>query len=167
MKMMKKTGVMVLAAAIAAPAMMLSTTATADVNPWQDCGLGAMVFPDNGTASAISNVVWDLGTTALTSAYSSVDQCQGTNVAAAAFIDAGYAYLEEDTVVGGGEYASTLMNIYGCDATSHDALVASVQSGFAEQLASASYSDMSHEDKAYGYFELVNGAVSQSTCAAS
>ncbi|MFT6992708.1 MAG: hypothetical protein ACJASL_004709, partial [Paraglaciecola sp.] len=33
------------------------------LNPWQDCGLGAMVFPDNGVAAAISNVIWDLGTT--------------------------------------------------------------------------------------------------------
>jgi hypothetical protein len=27
------------------------------LNPWQDCGLAAMVFPDNGVAAAISNVI--------------------------------------------------------------------------------------------------------------
>lgn len=170
MKMMKKTGAIALAAAIALPAVTVSSTATANPNPWQDCGLGAMVFPDNGTAAAISNVIWDLGTTALTSAYSSPDQCQGANIEAAAFIDSGYPHLEEDTVAGRGEYASALMNIYGCDASSHDAIMSSVQEGFTDQVANEQYAALSHEEKAFGYYEMVTDLVGDEyagTCTAS
>ena len=48
-------------------AALLSGNAMAqdDINPWKHCGIGAMIFDDNGAAAAISNIIWDLGTTAL------------------------------------------------------------------------------------------------------
>lgn len=159
MTMKKKAGAIVLASAIALPAMTVSSNAVADANPWQDCGLGAMVFPENGMAAAISNLIWDLGTTALSSALSSPEQCQGENMQAAAFINAGYAYLEEDTAAGQGDYASALMNIYGCEASSHDEILSTVQDGFSEQLSDEEYANLSHDEKAYGYYDLVDGVV--------
>ena len=60
-------------------------------NPWTDCGLGALVFSgvdgDGGKiGAAISNIIWDLGTTAVSSATSSPDTCARHEVTAAAFI---------------------------------------------------------------------------------
>src|SRR5688572_5993856 len=37
-------------------------------NPFSDCGIGAALFPKTGWAAVTSNVIWDIGTTALTSA---------------------------------------------------------------------------------------------------
>ncbi|MBI3771765.1 MAG: hypothetical protein HY272_03590 [Gammaproteobacteria bacterium] len=36
-------------------------------NPWLDCGIGAMIFTETKWAAVTSNVIWDLGTTAVTS----------------------------------------------------------------------------------------------------
>ena len=73
-----------IAAAIAVAG--LSSNAMADdhmekVNPWKQCGIGAMIFDDNGTAAAISNIIWDLGTTALSTKISSEESCNGKLVA--------------------------------------------------------------------------------------
>ena len=41
-------------------------------NPYVECGIGAAIFPEVHWAAATSNVTWDLGSTALTSAISSL-----------------------------------------------------------------------------------------------
>ena len=56
-----------------------------NINPWKHCGIGAIIFDDNGTAAAISNIIWDLGTTAVSSKVSSADSCEGKLVTAAVF----------------------------------------------------------------------------------
>ena len=38
-----------------------------ELNPWIDCGIGAMIFTETNWAAVISNVIWDLGTTAVIS----------------------------------------------------------------------------------------------------
>ena len=35
------------------------TLAQENINPWKHCGIGAIIFDDNGTAAAISNVIWE------------------------------------------------------------------------------------------------------------
>lgn len=54
-----------------------STANSQEINAWKHCGIGAMIFNDNETAAAISNVIWDLGTTALSSKISSQESCEG------------------------------------------------------------------------------------------
>ncbi|MCC5879985.1 MAG: DUF3015 domain-containing protein, partial [Idiomarina sp.] len=64
----------IFAAGIVALSASVYTTdvkAVDDINPWQHCGIGAMIFDDNTTAAAVSNVIWDSGTTAFTSATAS------------------------------------------------------------------------------------------------
>ena len=124
----------------------------ANVNPWQECGIGAMVFPDNGVASAISNIVWDWGTTAVTSALSSPDQCQGATVQVAAFVSFGYDHISRETVVGDGEYLQTLMDGINCDPAIQPALLADVRDRFATQLQTAEYAAKDDSAKAEAYF---------------
>lgn len=123
-----------------------------EVNPWQDCGIGAMVFPDNGVASAISNVIWDLGTTAVSTALSSPDQCQGAAVQVAAFVNLGYDHISRETVVGEGEYLQTLMDGINCDPAIRPALLADVRDRFAAQLQDADFSTKEDSGKAEEYF---------------
>ncbi|WP_235956226.1 hypothetical protein [Grimontia sedimenti] len=45
-----------------------------------------MIFNDIPAAAGISNVIWDLGTTAVSSNISSQETCEGSRVKAAMFI---------------------------------------------------------------------------------
>ena len=87
-------------------------------NPWLDCGIGAMAFPgdEHEPWAAVSNVTWDWGTTAVTSAVSSPDSCSGlSNVAMAAFVQTTFASLETDLAKGQGETLDALANVAGVE----------------------------------------------------
>lgn len=120
-----------LTAAVLASAFLV-TPAQADVNPWQQCGIGAMVFPDNGTAAAISNIIWDLGTTAVSSNVSSVESCKGANVKTAQFIQQTFPILEQEIAQGEGEYISAMLNVRGCDSAAHTQMISTIRNDFAQ-----------------------------------
>ena len=127
---MKKTSstaliIVALASVITLPA------AAKKLNPWQDCGIGAMVFPDNGAAAAISNIIWDLGTTAVTTQASSKDSCASSNAKTAMFIKATMPALEQDVAAGEGEYVTAMLELRGCEATSHNAIIEAIRTDVA------------------------------------
>ena len=70
-----------------APVSMANDQAGSGPNPFTDCGIGAALFPDTHWAAVTSNVIWDVGTTALTSATASPETCSGAKVEAAMFIN--------------------------------------------------------------------------------
>ncbi len=150
---------------IAATLMTMGTAAAAqgmgpeNVNPWQQCGIGIAVFPDNGTAAAISNVIWDLGTTAVSSALSSPENCQGTSMSAAMFIQRAHDPLITDTAVGEGEYLNTLLTGIACDESVKPAVVADLRDYMAAQVQDASYVEMDHSAKAEAYFMALRDVV--------
>src|SRR5258708_18836019 len=79
-------------------------------NPYTDCGIGAALFSDTKWAAVTSNVIWDLGTTAVISATASPQTCQGKKVAPARFIDATYPSLPEEPPPGHGEHLTPVLN---------------------------------------------------------
>ena len=81
------------------------------INPWKHCGIGAMIFDDNGAAAAISNVIWDLGTTAVSSKVSSEDSCDGKEVKTAQFIQDNYDQVIEETSQGAGIHLTSMLNM--------------------------------------------------------
>lgn len=124
------------------------------VNPWKQCGIGAMIFDDNGVAAAISNIIWDLGTTAVSSNISSQDSCEGVKVAAAQFINDSIVNIEEETVVGNGQHLTAMLNMMGCEASAHPAIINAVRADLdvsaAGNKAEAYYLQL--EDKTSGQF---------------
>jgi len=113
----------------------ISTTAVAaennkKLNAWTDCGIGAMIFKDNGTAAAISNIIWDLGTTAVTSNASSQNSCEGSNAKTAMFIKATLPKLEQDVATGEGEYVTAMLELRGCAASSHNEIIKAVRQDY-------------------------------------
>lgn len=104
----------------AVAAMSLSAAQSASAREFADiyteCGLGAMIAPSNAVVAAITNITWDLGTTAVSSNVSSPDTCQGGKAKTAAYIMQSYAQLEQDLARGEGEHLSTLMTVAGCQA---------------------------------------------------
>ncbi len=71
---------------------------------YTECGLGAMIAPRNEAVAAVTNVTWDLGTTAVSSNVSSPDSCSGGKQKAAAFIHDAYASLKTDLASGYGAH---------------------------------------------------------------
>jgi len=73
-------------------------------NPFRDCGIGAAIFPNHHVAAATSNIIWDLGTTAVTSATLSPETCSNVHAKTAKFIIDNYENLIEDIAKGEGEH---------------------------------------------------------------
>ena len=123
-----------LSAAILAGAF-LAAPAQANINPWQQCGIGAMVFPDNGGAAAVSNIIWDLGTTAVSSNVSSQETCEGADVKTAQFIQQTFPVLEQEIAQGEGEYVAAMLKVRGCEATAHADIVSAIRNDYADKQA--------------------------------
>ena len=133
---MKKTILSTLMiATLSASALMPTAQAegTKKLNPWHDCGLGAMVFPNNGVAAAISNVIWDLGTTAVTTNVSSQESCASEKAQTAMFIKSTMPSLEQEVAIGEGEYVTAMLELRGCELESHAAIIKAVRQEFATQ----------------------------------
>lgn len=136
--------------------LSLATTPAAQaqqkVNPWKQCGIGAMIFDDNGTAAALSNIIWDLGTTAVTSNVSSQDTCEGIKVAAAEFINSTITNIEEETVAGEGEHLTAMLNLMGCEVTAHQAIIQDVRADFSVNAADKA-------GKAEAYYQQLDSTI--------
>jgi hypothetical protein len=117
-------------------ALTLATMGSAKaekLNPWQSCGVGAIVFPENGAAAAISNIIWDLGTTAVSSNISSQENCAGEQAKTAMFIQATLPVLEQEVATGEGEYVTAMLELRGCETTSHKAIINAVRKDIAQK----------------------------------
>ncbi len=131
--------------------------------------IGGALFPDTAWAAVTSNVIWDVGTTALTSATMSPETCNGKKGEVAEFILETYDNVVEETAIGEGEYVATMLNIYGCEAEQHNAIIATVRSEFANELADEAYNTLQPLAKAESYYNTLIQVVDQqfaASCAA-
>lgn len=125
-------------------------------NPFSDCGIGAALFPKHPVGAVISNVIWDIGTTALTSATASPETCSGDAVQTAAFILESYDSLVEDTARGEGAHLATLLELMDIDEAGKADFVTSVRISHADLVNSAEYASMTDAEKAeHLYFAAV------------
>ena len=141
---------------VSAPTVSLA----GDLNPWTKCGIGAMIFDETPWAAAISNITWDLGTTAVTSAGTSEDTCEGKDVQAAIFIQETYANLEEETAKGAGQHVSAMLSILGCETTAHNDIISAVRGDFANVISASGYTEQSVQNKAENYYMMIKSKVS-------
>ena len=124
-----------LSAAVIAGAFLATPAQAQNINPWQQCGIGAMIFPDTGAEAAVSHIIWDLGTTAVSTKISSQESCAGANVKTAMFIQQTFPVLEQEIAQGEGEYIAAMLNVRGCDATAHADIVTAIRSDYAQTPA--------------------------------
>ncbi|MEH6671061.1 DUF3015 family protein [Halopseudomonas sp.] len=163
MKMKLLTAAAVVACmSVAAPSFAQNKAPGSGPNPFVDCGIGAALFPTVGWAAVTSNVIWDIGTTAVTSATMSPETCSGKNLAAALFINDTYENLAEETAKGEGQHLTALLNILECDAARHTAAITSARASMAGQVSTEGFEGMSHIEKASGLYQAVDQAVSLS-----
>lgn len=122
-------------------------------NPYSDCGIGAAIFPDNGGAATISNVIWDLGSTAVTSATLSPDTCTSGSADTAKFILETIDNLESDVAMGNGAYVDALAGLMQCDSSADIAALAA--DGYGDFVASDAYQSASKMDKASVFYDTL------------
>jgi len=138
-------------------------------NPYVDCGIGAALFPDTHWAAVSSNVIWDVGTTAVTSATASPETCQGKEVEVAEFINRTYNNLIEDTAKGEGQYLTAMLDIYGCKSSAKHQMITDLRKSVAKGLSSESYVTQTQIQKSEFFYNQINKIVAQqdvNTCAA-
>lgn len=104
-------------------------------SPYVDCGIGGALFPTTGWAAVTSNVIWDAGITAITSATMSPETCNGKSVAMAEYVKGSYASLEMDIITGRGDYLNGLSQVSGCGAEPSEAFVTAVRTSVKKALS--------------------------------
>jgi hypothetical protein len=145
-----------LAALSVAVALVVPATAKAEgLNPWVDCGIGAMIFPTTPVGAVISNVIWDLGTTAVTSSGMSKNTCEGKGAKMAMYIGTTYANLEEETVQGDGQHVRAMLSMASCKSSAQGDIMRSVRADFAKSLNNSAYQQKDTMAKAQDYYALV------------
>jgi hypothetical protein len=145
---------------------MMVETASAAKNVWRECGIGGMLFKETGWAAIVSNIIWDLGSTATSSNMSSADLCEGKAASTAQFVNETYANLEEETAVGSGTHLVTMLDILGCDQAVHAPIINSMRSDLQQRMASPGYSSETKMQKAEAYYNglMNNAAVHAKEC---
>ena len=131
-------------------------------NPFADCGIGAALFTDTKWAAVTSNVIWDVGTTAVTSATLSPQTCSGKQVAAALFIRDTYEQLAEETAQGQGEHLATVMNMFDCQGARQGAAVAATREAMGTLVSKPGFAELPRLDKATQFYGAVDAAVTHS-----
>ncbi len=165
LKKLSLAAIVSLCALTSLPAMAENKPAGTGPNPFSDCGIGAALFPNTHWAAVTSNVIWDLGTTALTSATLSPHTCNGKDMAAARFIGETYARLAEETARGEGEHLATVLDILECSPARQPAAIERTRSYMLNNVMSSGYESRSDLEKASNYYDSVKSAVNESCTA--
>ena len=127
---------------------------------YTDCGLGAMIAPNNDAVAAVTNVTWDLGTTAISSNATSPETCEGGQGSSAAFIFDAYPSIEKDLAVGSGEHLTAMLSIAGVEESARADLTAQLRADFAELVAIEGYSEQTRYEKAENLYTLLYRQIS-------
>lgn len=109
--------------------------------------------------AVVTNVTWDLGTTAVSSHLTSPNTCKGGQARTAAFIYQSYPQLENDLAQGQGEHFATLLSVAGCPAETHASVGSELRHQFAESVAHPSYASQTR----YELAEQLHGQLYQVT----
>jgi len=131
-------------------------------SPYSDCGIGAALFPDTNWAAVTSNVIWDLGSTAITSATSSPQTCSGKKQKTAMFIGHTYAQLTEETAAGHGKYLATALSLFECAPAKQAEVIDQVRAEMAKNVAAPAYLTQTRLEKAADYYNAMDRAAKQS-----
>jgi hypothetical protein len=132
-------------------------------NPYTECGIGAAIFSNTGWAAATSNVIWDLGLTAITSAIASPETCNAKKVKTAALILETLPELEKDVAMGDGEYITALADTMSCSASKAD-IASDLRQSYGAVVSDASYSEKTEVERATDMYYAARSAANAAGC---
>ncbi len=141
-----------------AASLALTQTASARefADIYIDCGLGAVIAPRTPIVAAITNVTWDLGTTAVSSNISSPETCSGGQARMAAFVHDAYESLEVELAAGEGKYLDSLTALAGVEQEEKTAFVKDIRKQFAHSVAAADYTQQTLFTKAENLYNILH-----------
>ena len=122
-------------------------------NPYTDCGIGATF--DNKAGASSSNAIWDLGSTAITSAASSPEMCRDRKTESAKLILETLPELEKDVALGGGKYLVALTEVMGCDSVFQDEISANLRIDYAKKVSNIAYGNKTDIQRATDMYNSV------------
>lgn len=118
---------------------------------YKQCGIGGALFGKSSPILAIiSNVTWDLGTTAATSDSMSPNTCQGGDVKAAVLIKEAFPSVEKDLASGQGSHLTALANVANCQS------VNAIRSEYGQYTQSTAYRMATPAQNAEVLYSIVN-----------
>jgi len=120
-----------------------------------ECGLGALIAPNTPVVAVITNITWDLGTTAISSNISSPENCKGGQADTASFIIDSYELLETDLASGEGAYLDMLATLAEFEGEDRVSFLTALRVEFAQHVSQDGYSSMSRFNKAEALFNMV------------
>lgn len=158
---MKKVLGLLLIAGVAMVSMSTVNAAeTKDIKGiYEECGLGGLLFPSWPIGASVSNVTWDLGTTAATSGLTTPDSCKGGEAKLAAYIYESYDSIEQDLAKGDGKYLDMLAVLSEKQEAQKADFVASVRAQFLKAVEQGNYSTLSQVEKAQMLYSIVEQSV--------
>lgn len=134
-------------------------------NPFSDCGIGAALFPETAWAAVTSNVIWDVGTTAVTSATMSPQTCSAQKVKTALFIRDTYEQLAEDVARGQGKHLATALEMFQCGESMHGTVIGEIRADMGKAVAAPGYAEQQHLEHAGQLYNIIEKAASRSCSA--
>ncbi|MFM9890716.1 MAG: DUF3015 family protein [Rickettsiales bacterium] len=133
-------------------------------SPYTECGIGAALFPDTSWAAVTSNVIWDLGSTALSSALSSPEMCSPKKVKTAKLILETLPQLEKDVAMGQGKYLTAMMETAGCAPSVQGKVATKLRASYASTVSTPEYATQSRTDRAAAFYNDARDAMASTTC---
>ena len=130
---------------------------------YTDCGVGGLIGSAIGSkedtlanvAAVVTNITFDLGTTAISSNTTSPDTCARGKEKTAAFIYESYESLETGVASGHGVYLDALVALSGHEGEARERFVAALRSGFAKLVAAPEYPEQDRFTKSEALYNLV------------
>jgi len=120
-----------------------------------ECGLGALIAPRTPAVAVITNIIWDLGTTAIISNASSPESCKGGKSETASFIYESYDLIEIDLASGGGQHLEMLATLVDMDASQRDGFLSGLREDFTNYVAQTDYNTQNRFEKSQALFDMV------------
>jgi hypothetical protein len=120
-----------------------------------DCGIGAVIAPRTPVVAAVTNVTFDLGTTAILSNISSPETCMGEQARMAIFIHDAYDSLEAELAAGEGSYLESLIMLAGVSENDKASFVRTVRDEFAASVAAEDYMQQTRFTKAENLYNIL------------
>jgi Protein of unknown function (DUF3015) len=161
---MKKLAWSLVATACVFTATTQSAAAREFADIYTECGLGALIAPNNAAVAAVTNVTWDLGTTAISSNISSAETCKGGQPKKAAFIHEAYPQVAHALARGEGKHLDTLMALSGCSVQVQPAVTSALRTDLAALTAAPGYAQQSRFEQAKNLFDAVNRRSVSASC---
>ena len=120
----------------------------------EECGFGAMVFPEKPTNALISNLLFGVGATT-TSGITTPSWCKGGEASVAVIIHESYEQIEKEIAAGQGQYLSLLSDLVKGEEQTEEEFVAQLRVEFTQFVSQPKFASLERADKIEALYDMV------------